>query len=162
MPLRPGAAVAGPTGDQLDLEIDLTIPTGGVAHLVLLATPDGAEQTILEIRRDHDEIATVGLDRSRSSLDPDAWTTERGGQIPVGTDGRIALRVLLDHSALEVFINGQPLTARVYPTRTDALHTAVTVPEHGGGGLPNVLGVTVTRFAAWRMKDATRTAGAPA
>lgn len=158
MTLRPGAEVAGPTGDQLDLEIDLAIPTGGVAHLVLLATPDGAEQTILEIRRDHDEIATVRLDRSRSSLDPDAWATDRSGQIPIGADGTITLRALLDHSALEVFLNGQPLTARAYPTRTDALHTAVTVPAHVGG-LPNILGVTVKRFEAWQMKDAPRHAG---
>jgi beta-fructofuranosidase len=151
--LRPGIEVAGPMGDQLDLEIDLAIPAGGVAHLVLLATPDRAEQTVLQIGRDHDQMATVRLDRSRSSLDPTAWTTDRSGQIPVGADGSISLRALLDHSTLEVFINGQPLTARAYPTRTDALHTALTVPAHVGGQ-PNIVDVTVARFEAWRMKDA--------
>ena len=132
MALRPGAAVAGPAGDQLDLEIDLTIPTGGVAHLVLLASPDRAEQTILEMRRDHDQIAPVWLDRSRSSA-----RSRRLGHRPHWSDPRGSRRhdraqVLLDHSALEMFINGQPLTARAYPTQTDALHTAVTVPAHQG------------------------------
>ena len=63
------------------------------------------------------------------------------------------MRALLDHSTLEVFINGQPLTARAYPTQTDALETALTVPAQVGG-LPNTVDVTVTRFEAWRMKDA--------
>ncbi|CAH0130141.1 hypothetical protein SRABI26_00211 [Arthrobacter sp. Bi26] len=31
-------------------------------------------------------------------------------------DGRVHLRVLLDRSAVEIFANGKPLTARVYPT----------------------------------------------
>ena len=158
--LRPGAEVAGPVGDQLDLEIDLAIPTGGVAHLVLLATPDGAEQTVLEIGHDHDEMATVRLDRSRSSLDPDAWPTDRSGQIPIGADGTISVRALLDHSALELFLNGQPLTARAYPTRPDALRTTLAAPAHIDDH-PNALGVTVTRFEAWQMKDATRHAGTP-
>ena len=151
--LRPGAEIAGPAGDQLDLEIDLSIPLGGVAHLVLLATPDRAEQTILQLRRDHDQSATVQLDRSRTSRDPNAWTADRAGLIPVGVDGSISVRALLDHSTLEVFINGQPLTARAYPTQTDALDTALTVPAQVGG-LPNTVDVTVTRFEAWRMKDA--------
>ena len=31
-------------------------------------------------------------------------------------DGRVHLRVLVDRSAVEIFANGKPLTARVYPT----------------------------------------------
>ncbi|NQD89533.1 glycoside hydrolase family 32 protein, partial [Paenarthrobacter sp. CM16] len=31
-------------------------------------------------------------------------------------DGRVRLRVLVDRSAVEIFANGKPLTARVYPT----------------------------------------------
>ena len=31
-------------------------------------------------------------------------------------EGRVHLRVLLDRSAVEIFANGMPLTARVYPT----------------------------------------------
>lgn len=41
--------------------------------------------------------------------------------MPVGGDGAIDVRILIDHSALEVFAGGIPLTARVYPTRRDAL-----------------------------------------
>ena len=32
------------------------------------------------------------------------------------SDGRVHLRVLVDRSAVEIFANGKPLTARVYPT----------------------------------------------
>jgi len=53
--------------------------------------------------------------------------------------------VIVDHSALEVFANGRPLTARVYPTRLDA--TGVELAASSGA-------VTVTRLDGWRMADA--------
>jgi len=158
--LPPGAGLAGPVGDQLDLEIHLIIPTGGFAHVVLLASPDRVEQTVLEIRRDDDDTATVRLDRSHASLDPGAWTVERRGEIRLAADGAVSVRALVDHSVLELFLNGQPLTARVYPTRPDALHTAVDVPAHVKGQ-SNVCGVTVTRFEAWRMEGAARAVDVP-
>jgi beta-fructofuranosidase len=156
--LRPGDEVAGPEGDQVDLELDVVLPLDGIAQLVLLATPDGAERTVLEIRRDQDEVATVRLDRSGSSLDPDTWATERGGQIPIGADGRVCVRALLDHSVLELFLNGQPLSARVYPTRPDALRTALAAPDTIADQRGDALAVTMTRFEFWQMGDATRDA----
>lgn len=153
--LQPGAGLAGPVGDQLDLEIDLVIPTGGTAHLVLLASPDRVEQTVLEIRRVGVKTATVRLDRSRASLDPGAWTVERRGEIPVDAEGTVSIRALLDHSVLELFLNGQPLTVRAYPTNPEALQTAVEVPAYAAGR-PGALAVTVGRFAAWRMEGAAR------
>ncbi|MER5177613.1 GH32 C-terminal domain-containing protein [Streptomyces sp. NPDC002896] len=60
----------------------------------------------------------------------------------MGEDGRVDLRVLVDHSALEIFANGRPLAARIYPTRPgDAVGVGI-----GADG-----DVTVERFDAWKM-----------
>ena len=60
------------------------------------------------------------------------------------------LRVLIDHSVLEVFANGQPLTARIYPNRPkDAVRTGVSVASSTG---PDSF-VVVERFEAWRMRS---------
>ena len=58
---------------------------------------------------------TLRLDRTRSSLDPAVDVEDKSGPLPM-PDGRVHLRVLLDRSAVEIFANGMPLTARVYPT----------------------------------------------
>lgn len=55
------------------------------------------------------------LDRSRSSLDATVDAGPRSGALTL-TGGRLRLRVLVDRSALEIFANGRPLTARAYPT----------------------------------------------
>jgi len=67
----------------------------------------------------------------------------------------VSVRALLDHSVLELFLNGRPLTARSYPTSREALQTAVEVPTEAAGR-PDALAVTVGRFAAWRMEGAAR------
>ncbi|MGB4779189.1 glycoside hydrolase family 32 protein [Microbacterium sp.] len=113
-------------GDQLDLDLRLTIPDGGWIEIALRASgddargDDAAERTVLRLRR-HGDRADLSLDRSRSSLEPDVDATPRSGAVPIAGDGTIDLRILVDHSALEVFAAGVPLTARVYPTRGDAL-----------------------------------------
>lgn len=107
-------------GDELDIELRLAIPDGGAVTIAVRATDDDAECTILRLQR-HGESAELSLDRTRSSLDPDVDATPRTGDVPVDADGGLDLRVLLDHSVLEVFAGGVPLTARVYPTRADAL-----------------------------------------
>jgi beta-fructofuranosidase len=97
---------------------------------MVLATPDGAEQTVILLERHAagEVSATLTLDRSRSSADARVDHTPRSGPVPIGPDGEIAVRLLVDHSALEVFANGRALTARVYPTRDDArqVHARVT------------------------------------
>ncbi len=126
-------------GDQLDLEATLLLPSGGVAELAVRATPDGAERTLLRLDADR---RRVELDRSASSTTEGLDTVLLGGDLPIGPDGRVDLRVLIDRSAIEVFVNGRALTARVYPSRPDA--TGLTVTALAGS-------VEVERLEAWAM-----------
>lgn len=127
---------------------------GARAEVVVRASGDARERTVVEVDRGGAPgEGWLRLDRTASSLDPGAGSTERSGPVPVGDDGRVRLRILLDHSVLEVFANGRALTARVYPTLPDADRAALTVPPASGAddGGP---GVRVERFDGWRMADA--------
>lgn len=130
-------------GNQLDIEMRLALADEGQAIIVMCATSDDDERTVLTVRRDNDR-AEVVLDRSRSSLDPDADATVRSGTVALPADGAIDVRVLIDHSALEIFVGGVALTARIYPTNDDAVHARIS----GDGG--------EARVRVWEMASVAR------
>lgn len=133
-------------GDQLDIETTLRLAPGATARLVVRETPDGVERTVVEVSRSHDGASgTLRLHRETTSLDPTVDTEPRYGQLPLDPDGRVDLRVLVDHSALEIFANGRALTARIYPTRPD---------EAVGVGIGADGDVALERFDAWQMASA--------
>lgn len=135
----------GVSGNQLDLELDVELAPGAVLRLGILASADGNEETVIELARAHKDHGTAGqgtlrLDRARSSLDPAVDAEDKQGPVRM-PGGRVHLRVLVDRSAVEIFANGKPLTARVYPTL-------------GGGrvGLTAAGGtVRLLSFDAWTM-----------
>jgi beta-fructofuranosidase len=141
-PLSPVPLGVG-SGDQLDIELDLSLAPDTQIEVALRATEDGSERTILVLERHAGGSGRLVLDRSASSLDATVDATPRSGSVPIGDDGRVSLRVLIDHSALEIFANGRALTARLYPTRPDAL--GVTVAAAGDALLEAA--------AAWPMHD---------
>jgi beta-fructofuranosidase len=113
----------GMSGNQIDLELDLQLDPGALLRLgVLRSTNIGTsggptEETIIELRRaaGGTNNGILRLDRTRSSLDPTVDVEDKSGPVPM-PEGRVHLRVILDRSAVEIFANGMPLTARVYPT----------------------------------------------
>ncbi|MCC2031596.1 glycoside hydrolase family 32 protein [Microbacterium allomyrinae] len=135
-------------GDELDLELRLTIPDEGAVTIALRATGDDTERTILRLQR-HGDRAELSLDRTRSSLNPEVDASPRSGAVPVDADGGVDVRILVDHSALEVFAGGIPLTARVYPTRADALGIRLSGDD------------VVVQGHVWSMRTVAREAGVP-
>ena len=94
------------------LEIDITFETGASSlGLELCRSRDGKEKVVLE------------YDGAAEKLTCDATAcgaSEACGGYVVG-QGVTSLRVFLDGSVLEVFINGrETLTTRVYPEKADA------------------------------------------
>jgi beta-fructofuranosidase len=51
--------------------------------------------------------------------------------LPTAAGAPIDLRIVVDHSILEVFASGVPLTARIYPDSPDA--TGVHIATSGAG-----------------------------
>lgn len=132
--LADGAAMASVAGDQLDLTAELALPRGSSVEIAVRATEDLHEATVLRIRRAEDGTTRLDLDRSRSRRAPDAAEydlIDLGGELPALVDDRVSLRILVDHSMLEVFAEGIPLTARIYPASRDA--TRVRVVSQGVG-----------------------------
>lgn len=134
--LQPGKTLTLGSGVAVDLELVMRIDPGGVVDVLVRATPDGQERTVIRLARGLESGSKKGstmdtdggagqvqlaLGRSHATLDPTVEGVARQGVLPVGPEGRVDLRVLVDHSALEVFANGRALTARTYPTRDDAL-----------------------------------------
>lgn len=139
--------LAGVGGNQLDLELDLDLEPGSIFRLGILGSAArsggaGTEETVIEIRRQagNGGDSSLHLDRSRSSLDLSVDREEKSGPVTL-PDGRLRLRVLVDRSAVEVFANGKPLTARVYPTLGG---TSVRLSAEGA--------VRLRHLDAWRME----------
>ena len=140
-----GTSVAtGVSGNQLDLELDVQLTPGAELRLGVLASTDGEEETVIVLSRaaDGTSAGTLRLDRTGSSLDPAVDVEDKSGPLPMA-DGRVRLRVLVDRSAVEVFANGKPLTARVYPTLGGE---RVTLAATEGS-------VRLLSFDAWAMAE---------
>ncbi len=147
--LTPHDRIDGPNGQQLDLELDLRLPAWAEADLTVLSNE--TERTVIRVGRAGFDVGHLTLDRSAGSLNSAVRSTGRAGSFPIGDDGRVRLRVLIDHSVLEVFANGQPLTARIYPTRPEeAVRTNLSVLENST--VPTDA-VVIERFEAWRMRS---------
>jgi beta-fructofuranosidase len=130
------------SGEQLDIEMTLELPPGASVDLGILATPDGAEQTVIRLRGDAAGTAVLTLDRSASSLDVTTDTRPLSGTVPLNDGHEATLRILIDHSVVEIFANGRPLTARLYPTRPDARNLHLTARDVASG---------LKSFEAWQM-----------
>jgi beta-fructofuranosidase len=65
----------------------------------------------------------ISLDTSRSSVAPDVRSRPpETAQVELAPDESLKLRVFIDRSVVEVFINGrQCVAARVYPERSDSV-----------------------------------------
>ncbi len=107
-------AIAGASGTALDIELSATCEAGGTVS-VRLREGEAGRPVVLTF---DPNAGTATLDRTRLG------TGEGGvhsGSFRPGT--RVDARILLDHSSIEVFVDGGRLamSARIYPTAGDDL-----------------------------------------
>ena len=115
-------AVSGVSGAALDIELAATCAEGGS---VALRLRDGADGRPV--------VLTLTPSAGTATLDRTLLGTGEGG-VHTGSfraGDRVEARVLLDHSSIEVFVDGGrlALTARIYP---DASATGVAIDAVGG------------------------------
>ncbi len=105
-------ALASVHGDMLDIEVEFE--TTASAGVRVRAHPQGVEQTDLRVDASAGQFFA---DRTRSTVDSDATgRTRHGGAVLLGS-GPLRLRVLVDRSLIEAFLNGEySLTTRSYAT----------------------------------------------
>eukprot|EP01025_Chloroclados_australasicus_P061328 TRINITY_DN80527_c11_g1_i5.p1 TRINITY_DN80527_c11_g1~~TRINITY_DN80527_c11_g1_i5.p1 ORF type:complete len:852 (-),score=124.22 TRINITY_DN80527_c11_g1_i5:1501-4056(-) len=82
---------------------------------VLLKSPDGTEQTRIYYDFSAQQIV---VDRSRSSLNPNAVRDVTTGSYPLSYDQYLVFHLFLDHSSVEVFVNyNDSFSTRVFTTQ---------------------------------------------
>lgn len=106
------------SGDALEILVTFDATDVDECGLVLRKSPDGKERTVIACNVGQREVL---VDRDESSLNPDVDDSPQSMPIRLNDDGTVTLHLFLDRSVVEVFTNdGQCLTSRIYPTRSDS------------------------------------------
>lgn len=128
-------------GDCLELLVEFGDGDAAEFGIDVRCSPDRQEYTRIAYDRAQDRVT---LDRAQSSTSPDVRRDERSAPVKRAAGEALTLRVFLDRSVIEVYVNDRVcLTSRVYPAREDSL--GVQLFARGGR-------VTVERVAAWPMR----------
>jgi beta-fructofuranosidase len=124
-----------------EVRVRLTPQPAARCGIILRRSPDGAEQTILWYDAQQQQLT---LDRTHSSLDPHVTRDMRTAPLKLAPGAPLELRLFLDGSIVEVFVNGSAAgSARIYPTRADSDSLALI----STGGTTPVASVDV-----WQLK----------
>ena len=119
-------------GDALEIRAVIAPGPASMVELNVLRSPDREEFTRIAFYRDRGYRDTVHrrrhigslvtLDTSYSSTAPDVRSrAPETAQVRLGSDEPLELRVFVDRSIVEAFVNGrQCVAARVYPDRADS------------------------------------------
>jgi beta-fructofuranosidase len=156
------------SGNTMELEVEIDPQLSRWVQVNLLRSPNMEEETSItfynfdrKLSTWYDTKSVVCLDGSRSSTSPDVWVRpperavlEHGSRdwasAPDATSpGKLlTLRVFIDRSVVEVFVNGKVyLAMRVYPARKDSL--GISVRAQGQDAV-------LKRLDAWQMQSIWR------
>lgn len=108
--------VAGIRGMALEIEATFLSPQATVG-LIVAHSADGSEATSILF---DPNARVLTLDTTRSSTDPETSGVCSTAPVEFATDGPITIRVFVDHSVVEVFLNDRLCVSdRVYLTGSD-------------------------------------------
>ena len=151
-------------GDAMEINMEVDAKNASMFELAILRSPDKEEFTRIvffkdrgfhqgrpyEIPRPSDfrfqHNSLISIESSNSSLHPDVRTrAAETASFQLNPDENLKLRVFIDKSVVEVFVNGkQALAVRVYPSRKDAV--GVSLRSQGQTS-------ELKLFEAWQMKS---------
>jgi len=138
-------------GNQMEIIAEIAPQQGQTLELSLLRSPNAEETTrILCYRNRGNRVrwrqpTVVSVDTSRSSTAGDVrCRPPETSQVEMGDGEPLKLRVFIDRSIVEVFVNGrQCLTTRVYPERTDSVGVSLRAAGRNA---------RLIALDAWQMK----------
>ena len=123
--------LSGVEGQAMEIDAVIDPMESREVGLNILRSPEGEEQTTITLFnqkwRRNQEIRELGIDVSRTSLDPMVRARPPEiGRLYIEEDEPLRLRVFIDRSVVEVFANGrQCLTVRVYPSLRESRGVSV-------------------------------------
>ena len=136
----------------MELDMEINPETASWVQLNVLRSPNAEEQTTITFHNYDRHVnpwfhrrSVVSLDGSHSSTLPDVIARPpEAAEIERGSEP-LRLRVFLDRSVVEVFVNGKLyLAMRVYPGRADSL--GVSLRAQGQDAM-------LERLDAWPMQS---------
>ena len=147
------------SGDSLELEMEIDTKDSPMVELNVLRAPDREEYTRIIFYRERgyrnrkydrecaDSLITI--DSSYSSVLPDVLSrAPETAPVYLRPDEPLRLRVFIDRSVVEVFVNDRQCVAmRVYPGRPDS--KGISIRSQGGD-------IEVVSLDAWKMKSIYR------
>jgi beta-fructofuranosidase len=123
--------------------------------ILLRRSPDGREQTVLRYEW---TTGTLILDRSASSLNTAVSRAVQSTHYDPLKPDRLDLRVFLDNSVLEVFVDRRDAFAsRIYPSLNDSMGVALSCE----GGTAIVENIRVSEIPAIASSTPLRKSGLP-
>jgi len=146
-------------GDTMELQLEIAPGKAPMVEMNVLRSPGGEEVTRIQFFRDRGYVnrdqrerpqqSFVSIDTSRSSLLPNALSrAAETAPVLVDPDEPLRLRVFLDRSVVEVFVNDRVcLAVRIYPSREDS--RGVSLYSRGMGSTASIL-------ESWQMESIYR------
>ena len=140
-------------GNAMEIVAEIAPQQAQTIELNVLRSPNGEEVTRIQCFRDRGFRqkgrplpCVVSIDSSRSSLAADVrLRPPETAQVELARNEPLKLRVFVDRSVVEVFVNGkQCLGARVYPERPDSIGVSL----HARGR-----DAAIESLDAWRMES---------
>ncbi len=154
LPANQEVVLEGVGGDALEVEACIAPSAASMVELDVLRSPGREEYTRISFYRDRgyrDNVhrrrhvqSRITLDTAYSSTAADVRSrAPETAEVRLGPDEPLELRVFVDRSIVEVFVNGrQCVAARVYPERADS--TGISLRSQGSAS-------QATRLDVWEM-----------
>jgi len=135
-------------GNAMEIIAEIDSRNAPMVEMNVLRSPDKQEFTRIAFFRDrgYRKKSLITIESSYSSLLPEVRSrVPETAPISMGQDDPLQLRVFIDKSSIEVFVNGKQCVAmRVYPSREDSI--GVSLRSQGQDSM-------LTRLDAWQMKN---------
>ena len=151
-------------GDTLEIMAEIETNDSPMVDLTVFRSPDKEEFTRISFYRNRGfrnweryegwepgkrldaSDSLISIDSSYSSLSSDVLSrAPETAPVYLSPDENLTLRIFLDKSVLEVFVNGKQCVAmRVYPSRADS--KGVSIRSQGTSA-------TLKKLDAWQMKS---------
>lgn len=151
LPANQDVVLESINGHTMELSVEIDPKMSRWVQLNVLRSPDAEEQTSItfynfdrKLSVWYDTPGVISLDGTRSSTNPDTWIRPPERADMERGDGPLKLRVFLDRSVVEVFVNEKLyLAMRVYPDRVDSV--GVSLRAQGQEA-------TLKSLNAWQLK----------
>ena len=156
LPMNEEIILDGVAGDTIEIVTEIDTGKAEIVELCILRSLDGEEYTRIAFYPDYGlrrdgmwdgcRNGVISLDMSRTSTAPGAKARPaESAQVPLDEGETLRLRVFVDRSIVEVFVNGKQCVAtRVYPGREDS--KGVSLSARGGEA-------KLLSLDAWRMES---------